>query len=209
MYIVPPLMQVIVIIYCLLIYRLLFRIWIYVASAVEARFISFCVCKYNQWKWLTKTKAVTQHFLEKSFKKLQMKNKRKLEMSWKTHTRNVFFSECLLPLGVLPVFLCCSVCLFLYESFWDGALKHDISTLFTAFFLWTSLQFILTLSIINCTHIVHTHLLQRFDSVRSMIIVMLLPLSTFSLSITQSHIVFNLISVLCISVYLTSRPLLL
>jgi len=109
MYIVPPLMQIIWIIYCLIIYRLLFRIWIYVASAVVARFISFCVCKYNQWKWLTKTKAVTQQFLEKSFQKLQMKNKRKIDMSWKTHTRNVFFSECLLPLGVLLVF-CAVLC---------------------------------------------------------------------------------------------------
>ena len=41
-------------------------------------------------------------------------------------------------------FLCRSVCWFLYGPFWHGALKLDISTLFTTVFLWTYLQFILT-----------------------------------------------------------------
>jgi len=44
---------------------------------------------------------------------------------------------------VFYVFLCCSVCLLLYRPFCHGALKLDIFTLFTTFFLWTSLQFIL------------------------------------------------------------------
>jgi len=44
---------------------------------------------------------------------------------------------------VFYVFLCRSVCWFLYGSFCHGALKLDISKLFTPFFLWTSLQFIL------------------------------------------------------------------
>ena len=44
---------------------------------------------------------------------------------------------------VFCVFLCCSVCWFLYGPFYHGALKLDISTLFTTFFLWTSLKFIL------------------------------------------------------------------
>ena len=30
-----------------------------------------------------------------------------------------------------------------YIGFCHGALKHDMSTLFTTFFVWTSLQFIL------------------------------------------------------------------
>ena len=38
--------------------------------------------------------------------------------------------------------LCCSVCLFLYGPFCHSALKIDLSTLFTAFFLWTSHQYI-------------------------------------------------------------------
>jgi len=40
-------------------------------------------------------------------------------------------------------FLCRSVCWILYGPFCHGALKLDISKLFTPFFLWTSLQFIL------------------------------------------------------------------
>jgi len=36
-----------------------------------------------------------------------------------------------------------SLVLVLYGPFCHGALKHDISTLFTTFFVWTSLQFIL------------------------------------------------------------------
>jgi len=54
----------------------------------------------------------------------------------------IVYSECLLRLGVLCV-LCCSVCLFLYAQFCRVALTLDMSTLFTTFFLWTSLQFIL------------------------------------------------------------------
>jgi len=43
---------------------------------------------------------------------------------------------------VFYVFLCCSVCWFLYGQFCHGTLKLDISTLFTTFFFWTSLQLI-------------------------------------------------------------------
>jgi len=57
----------------------------------------------------------------------------------------VFFSKCLLRHGVVHV-LCRSVCLFLYRPFCHGALKLYISTLFTTFFLWTSLKFILTIN---------------------------------------------------------------
>jgi len=61
-------------------------------------------------KVIDRTKAVTQHFLENSFKKLSIKRK------WK-------------------------------RKFCHGALKHDISTLFTTFFVWTSIQFIFYISI--------------------------------------------------------------
>jgi len=48
---------------------------------------------------------------------------------------------------VFCVFLCCSLCLFLYGPFCHGALKLYMSTLFTTFFLWKSLQFILRMVI--------------------------------------------------------------
>jgi len=57
------------------------------------------------------------------------------------HKKCFFLNVCCVL--VLCLFLCCSMCLFLYGPFWHGALKLDISTLFTKFFLWTSLQFIL------------------------------------------------------------------
>ena len=44
----------------------------------------------------------------------------------------------------MSVLLCCSACLFLYGPFCHGALKLDMSTLFTTFFLWKSLQLILS-----------------------------------------------------------------
>ena len=44
---------------------------------------------------------------------------------------------------VFYVFLCRSVCWILNGPFCHGALKLDICTLFTTFFIWTSLQFIL------------------------------------------------------------------
>ena len=47
---------------------------------------------------------------------------------------------------VFYVFFCRSMCWFLYGPFCHGALKLDISTLFTTFFLCTSLQFMLQLS---------------------------------------------------------------
>jgi len=43
----------------------------------------------------------------------------------------------------LYVFLCRSVWLFLYGPFCHGALKLDISTLFTTFFIWTSSIYII------------------------------------------------------------------
>ena len=51
------------------------------------------------------------------------------------------FSKCLLRHDVVRVFVS-SLVLVLYRPFCHGALKHDISTLFTTFFVWTSLQFI-------------------------------------------------------------------
>ena len=39
----------------------------------------------------------------------------------------------------------CSTCWFVYVQFCHGSLKLDMSTLFTTFFLWTSLQFMLSI----------------------------------------------------------------
>ena len=50
------------------------------------------------------------------------------------NTKNSLFPECLLRHGVLRGFVC-SVRWFLYGPFCHGALKLDISTLFTTFFL--------------------------------------------------------------------------
>ena len=52
----------------------------------------------------------------------------------KTYKKVVVFSKCLLHLDVIRV-LSCSVCWFLYGTFCHGALKLDISTLFTTFCL--------------------------------------------------------------------------
>ena len=59
----------------------------------------------------------------------------------KTATK-IIYSDGLLRLLGLRVFYC-SMCLFLYGPFCHGVLKLDLSTLFTTFFLRTSLQFIL------------------------------------------------------------------
>ena len=53
----------------------------------------------------------------------------------------------MLRLGV-HVFLCCSVCWFLYGPFCHGALKLDIFTLFATFFLSTSLLISFTIYIV-------------------------------------------------------------
>jgi len=58
------------------------------------------------------------------------------------HTKYSFFSKWLLRHGVVHVFVSFCV-LVLYGPFCHGALKLDISTLFTTFFIWSSLQFIL------------------------------------------------------------------
>ena len=60
---------------------------------------------------------------------------------WKTQKYSLFLNVCCEM--VLYVFLCCSVCWFLYGPFCHGALKLDISTLFTTFFLWIYFQFLL------------------------------------------------------------------
>jgi len=46
-------------------------------------------------------------------------------------------------------------CIKVYGPFCHGALKHDISTLFATFFVWTSLQFILYLYHWDFYHSVH------------------------------------------------------
>jgi len=73
-----------------------------------------------------RTKAVTQHFLEKSFKKLLIKKSNKKTLK----TQKIVYSGCLLRLGILRV-LYCSVCWSLYGPFCHGILKLDISTMYT------------------------------------------------------------------------------
>jgi len=60
------------------------------------------------------------------------------------HKKIVFLNVCCVM--VFYVFLCRSVCWFLYGPFCHGALKRNLSTFFTTFFLWTSLQFIVHLN---------------------------------------------------------------
>ena len=64
------------------------------------------------------------------------------ELKSEKHKKLGFFCKYMLLHGVVRV-LCRSVCYFLYGPFCYGVLKLDISTLFTTFFIWTSLQFIL------------------------------------------------------------------
>ena len=80
-------------------------------------------------KVIDRTKAVTQHFLENSFKKLSIKKNKKIKIR---KTQKYSLSKCLLRHDVVRV-LCRS--LFVYGPFCHGALKHDISTLFTTFFV--------------------------------------------------------------------------
>jgi len=61
----------------------------------------------------------------------EMKKKRK-KKNPKMHKKVFFLNVCCV--FMFYVFLCCSVCWFLYGPFCHGALKLDISTLFTTFF---------------------------------------------------------------------------
>ena len=82
------------------------------------------------------TKAVIQHVLEKSFKELKIENKNQKNRK----TQKIVISLCLLRLCLLRVWW---FSVFLYRPFCHGAYKLDLSTLFTTFFLWTLLPFIL------------------------------------------------------------------
>jgi len=53
-------------------------------------------------------------------------------------TQKYSLSKCLLRHDVVRVFVSFLVLVFV-RAFCHGALKHDISTLFTTFFVWTSL----------------------------------------------------------------------
>jgi len=77
-------------------------------------------------------------FLGETIKKKENKNP-------KTHTHTCFFLNVCCVL-VFYVFLCCSVCWFLYGPFCHGALKFDVCSLFATLFLWISLQFIIYLT---------------------------------------------------------------
>jgi len=69
-----------------------------------------CEVRYSltiQIKVIGRTKAVTRHFLQKSFKNINKKESEK-----RKHTINIllFFLNVCCSLGVLRVRLCCSVC---------------------------------------------------------------------------------------------------
>jgi len=63
-------------------------------------------------KVIDRTKAVTQHFLKNSFKKLQIKNKIKEEISEKH--KNIVFSKCQLRQVVECVFV--SLCALVFKQ---------------------------------------------------------------------------------------------
>jgi len=77
--------------------------------------------------FIDRTKAVIQHYLEKSFKKLKIENKKKTQKNPK-NTKHSYF---LMPVASLytPCFV--MFCVFLYGPFCHGAHKHDLFTLFT------------------------------------------------------------------------------
>jgi len=74
---------------------------------------------------IDRTKAVTQHFLKKSFKKKNRNTEKIVCFS---------FFKCLLRFDVLRVFVLFCV-LILYGSFCHNVLNLDISSLFTTFSL--------------------------------------------------------------------------
>jgi len=63
--------------------------------------IKKCYFPKNE-EYIDRTKAVTQHFLENSFKKLSMKKKKKRK---NRKTQKYIFSKCLLPHDVVRVFV--------------------------------------------------------------------------------------------------------
>jgi len=77
----------------------------------------------------------------------------------KTHER-FFLNVCCV--FEFYIFLCCSVCWFLYGPFCQGALKLKISTLFTTFFPWTSHKFKLWYICWFGKSVQRLQLLQRF-----------------------------------------------
>jgi len=107
-----------------------------------------------------RTKAITQHFLEKSFKQSYQIKKCK-RIIWKTQ-KCFFLNVCCVL--VFCLFLYCSVCWFLYGPFCHGTLRIDISTLFTTFFLWKFLQFIIYYYSIRTICICFEHLITIFQS---------------------------------------------
>ena len=86
---------------------------------------------------IDRTKAITQHFLEKPFKKLSIKKK---------HPKNTqtFVSKCMLRLGVLRIFVLFCVGFVRAILSWFPVTWH--TCIYTVYnnFLWTSLQLILT-----------------------------------------------------------------
>jgi len=96
--------------------------------------------KLQELPWL-KGKQ-TDYRAENVYTLLQDLNKRrKIRIK---HKKVSFLNVCCVMM--FYVFLCRSECWFLYEPFCHGTYKLGTSTLFTTFFLWATLQFILILS---------------------------------------------------------------
>ena len=75
-------------------------------------------------------------------------------------TKKILNGCCVL---VFYVFLCGSVCFSMYGPFCQVALKLDVSTYFTTFFLRTSLQFIIIITVVNSIlHLARAHLIQKY-----------------------------------------------
>ena len=95
---------------------------------------------FHQFKppmfFIDHTKAVIQHFLEKSFKQLKIENKDKNRKIRKTQKNSYFL------MSVASLYTPCVVmfCVFLYGPICHGAHKLDLSAVFTTFFLWTFLH---------------------------------------------------------------------
>ena len=78
--------------------------------------------------------VLTSLFCNLLIASLQRFDLRKKRQTCRKNTKKSFFLNVCCVL-VFQVFLYSSVCWFLYGPFCNGALKHDISTLFTKFFL--------------------------------------------------------------------------
>ena len=85
-------------------------------------------------KVIDRTKAVTQHFFREIILEIVNKNMKKKQSE---KHKNSFIFLLISVASWCSMCFCLVLCVcFLFRSFCHGALKLDISTLFTTFFLW-------------------------------------------------------------------------